>query len=118
MKGEKAGGFFFPLTAVQRFDASASENENGTYFGYPFALTFRGPFEITGVGLLVAEAGRGLTVLADDCSDITCMLQRKLSFTFREIRLRLGPKWLNIPLSPGQLGTKYAHQPCQTAHSS
>ena len=36
------------------------------------------------------------------------VLQRKLGFTFSEIRLRLGPKWLNIPLSPGQLGTKSA----------
>ena len=52
MKGEKAGGYFFPITAVQRYDASLGEIENGTYFGYPFALTFRGPFEITGVRLL------------------------------------------------------------------
>ena len=33
-------------------------------------------------------------------------LQRKLSFTFDQIRLRLGPKWLSFPLKPGQLGTK------------
>ena len=52
MKGEKAGGFFFPITAVQRYDASTGEIENGTYFGYPFALTFRGPFVITGVSFL------------------------------------------------------------------
>ena len=52
MKGEKAGGFFFPITAVQRWDSATGEIENGTYFGLIFALTFKGPFEVTGVGVL------------------------------------------------------------------
>ncbi|EIE26358.1 hypothetical protein COCSUDRAFT_58894 [Coccomyxa subellipsoidea C-169] len=63
----------------QRWDTTTGEIENGTYFGLIAALTFKGPFEITG---------------------------RKLGFTFDTLRLRLGPKWLNFPLSPGQLGTK------------
>lgn len=49
MKGEKAGGFFFPITAVQRYDTATGEIENGTYFGLIAALTFKGPFEIAGV---------------------------------------------------------------------
>jgi hypothetical protein len=61
MKGEKSGGYFFPITAVQRWDSTAGEIENGTYFGLIFALTFKGPFEITGVGahllLLYASSG-------------------------------------------------------------
>lgn len=39
-------------------------------------------------------------------------MQRKLGFTFDQLRLRLGPKWLNIPLKPGQLGTKCAALHC------
>jgi hypothetical protein len=34
-------------------------------------------------------------------------MQRKLGFNFDTLRLRLGPKWLNFNLKPGQLGTKY-----------
>ncbi|BDA41079.1 hypothetical protein COCOBI_01-7340 [Coccomyxa sp. Obi] len=79
MKGEKAGGIYFPITAVQRWDTRTGEIENGTYFGLIAALTFKGPFEISG---------------------------RKLGFTFDTLRLRLGPKWFNFPLAPGQLGTK------------
>ena len=31
--------------------------------------------------------------------------QRKLTFTFDKLRIRLGPKWLDFPLKAGQLGT-------------
>jgi hypothetical protein len=31
--------------------------------------------------------------------------QRKLTFTFDKLRIRLGPKWLDFPLQAGQLGT-------------
>lgn len=37
---------------------------------------------------------------------VKLLLQRKLGFTFDTLRLRLGPKWFNFPLKPGQLGTK------------
>jgi hypothetical protein len=39
-------------------------------------------------------------------------MQRKLGFTFDQLRLRLGPKWLKFPLKAGQLGTK-----CAALHS-
>lgn len=38
--------------------------------------------------------------------------QRKLTFTFDKLRIRLGPKWLEFPLQAGQLGTTCA--PSQT----
>ena len=38
--------------------------------------------------------------------------QRKLTFTFDKLRIRLGPKWLEFPLQVGQLGTTCA--PFQT----
>ncbi|CAK0754366.1 hypothetical protein CVIRNUC_002292 [Coccomyxa viridis] len=82
-KGEKAGGLYFPIPAVQRWDTDAGEIENGTYFGLIAALTFKGPFEISG---------------------------KKLSFDFHKLRLRLGPKWFEIGLKPGQLGTKKAEE--------
>ena len=36
----------------------------------------------------------------------TAELQKKLAFDFKKLRLRLGPKWFEISLKPGQLGTK------------
>ena len=51
MRGEKAGGYFYPITAVQRWDSATGKIENGTYFGWIFALGFKGPFEVTGVGV-------------------------------------------------------------------
>lgn len=38
------GGRYFPLTAVQRFDAAAKRIENGVYLGPVGALTFEGRF--------------------------------------------------------------------------
>ena len=41
-----------PATAVclmQRWDTDTWEIENGTYFGLIAALTFKGPFEVSGV---------------------------------------------------------------------
>ncbi|KAK9841769.1 hypothetical protein WJX81_001783 [Elliptochloris bilobata] len=77
-KGGKGGGLYFPLTAVQRWDSNAMVIENGVYLGWPAALTFRGPFVMSG---------------------------RKLTFTFDKLRIRLGPKWVDFPLQAGQLGT-------------
>ena len=37
------------LCLVQRWDTDTGEIENGTYFGLIAALTFKGPFEISGV---------------------------------------------------------------------
>ena len=34
------------------------------------------------------------------------LAQKKLGFDFTKLRLRLGPKWFEIQLKPGQLGTK------------
>lgn len=54
MKGvSKGGGKYFPLTAVQRWDASAGQIENGVYLGHIAALTFRGPFAMNGVSRAV-----------------------------------------------------------------
>lgn len=38
------GGRYFPITAVQRFDAEARRIENGVYLGPLGSLTFEGPF--------------------------------------------------------------------------
>jgi len=38
------GGRYFPLTAVQRFDAAAKRIENGVYFGPLGCFTFEGRF--------------------------------------------------------------------------
>ena len=39
------------MPSVQRWDSNTWEIENGTYFGMIAALTFKGPFEISGVSL-------------------------------------------------------------------
>lgn len=39
---------------VQRWDSNTGEIENGTYFGLIAALTFKGPFKISGVSSAVA----------------------------------------------------------------
>ena len=41
------------LCLVQRWDMDTGEIENGTYFGLIAALTFKGPFEISGVRIPV-----------------------------------------------------------------
>lgn len=42
LQGRSGKGFYFPVTAVQRFDASAMRIENGIYLGPIGCLTFEG----------------------------------------------------------------------------
>nr|XP_048329919.1 uncharacterized protein LOC107418748 isoform X4 [Ziziphus jujuba var. spinosa] len=66
------GGRYFPLTAVQRFDAAAKRIENGVYHGPIGALKFEGRFS---------------------------WKNRVLSFIFECIRIKIGPlKPLEISL--------------------
>ncbi|XP_021736425.1 uncharacterized protein LOC110702974 [Chenopodium quinoa] len=58
------GGRYFPLTAVQRFDAEAKRIENGVYLGPLGSLSFEGRFS---------------------------WKNRKLAFIFECIRIKLGP---------------------------
>ena len=47
-----------------------------------------------------------------NATPLTCVLhggQRKLTFTFDKLRIRLGPKWLDFSLKAGQLGTTCDH---------
>ncbi|PON33484.1 microbial collagenase [Trema orientale] len=67
-------GRYFPLTAVQRFDAAAKRIENGVYLGPVGALTFEGRFS---------------------------WKKRILAFIFESIRIKVGP--LNpLEISLGQ----------------
>eukprot|EP01018_Ginkgo_biloba_P003139 Gb_12397 [translate_table: standard] len=43
-QGRSRKGYYFPITAVQRFDASAARIENGVYLGPIGCLTFEGRF--------------------------------------------------------------------------
>ncbi|KAL4347180.1 hypothetical protein GQ457_17G026370 [Hibiscus cannabinus] len=58
------GGRYFPLTAVQRFDAAARRIENGVFLGPIGFLTFEGRFS---------------------------WKNRILSFIFEQIRIKIGP---------------------------
>ncbi|KAK9684243.1 hypothetical protein RND81_10G196200 [Saponaria officinalis] len=58
------GGRYFPLTAVQRFDAAAKRIENGVFLGSLGSLTFEGRFS---------------------------WKNRILAFIFERIRLKIGP---------------------------
>jgi hypothetical protein len=71
MKGGLGGGKYFPITAVQRWDAAAGQIENGIFLGHVAALTFTGPYVFSG---------------------------RKLSFDFDTLTLKLGPAKVSIPL--------------------
>ncbi|GJP72557.1 hypothetical protein CLOP_g3275 [Closterium sp. NIES-67] len=64
MKGGEGSGSYFPIAAVQRFDAQAMEIENGVFLGPVGHLTFRGPMGFT---------------------------NRRLAFTFHTLSLKLGP---------------------------
>ncbi|KAJ9552712.1 hypothetical protein OSB04_016757 [Centaurea solstitialis] len=63
MKGLKSGKYF-PITAVQRFDAAARRIENGVYLGPLGCLTFEGRFS---------------------------WKKRILAFTFELLRIKIGP---------------------------
>lgn len=72
MKGVGQGsGKYFPLTAVQRWDASAGQIENGIFLGFLGALTFSGPYAFKG---------------------------KKLSFDFDTLKLKLGPATFEFKL--------------------
>lgn len=63
-QGGRGTGSYFPVTAVQRFDAAAMEVENGVYLG-PFAsFSFMGPIGWSG---------------------------RRLSFLYTQLCIKLGP---------------------------
>ncbi|BFG33139.1 uncharacterized protein Pyn_28936 [Prunus yedoensis var. nudiflora] len=69
---ELKGGRYFPITAVQRFDAAGKRIENGVYFGPIGCLTFEGRFS---------------------------WKKRILAFIFECIRIKVGPlKALEISL--------------------
>lgn len=57
-------GRYFPITAIQRFDATAKRIENGVYLGPLGFLTFEGPFS---------------------------WKNRILAFVFERLRIKLGP---------------------------
>jgi hypothetical protein len=72
LKGAGQGsGKYFPLTAVQRWDAKAGKIENGIFLGFLAALTFSGPYAMKG---------------------------KKLSFDFDTVQIKLGPGKFSIPL--------------------
>ena len=49
------------MCPAQRWDSTTGEIENGTYFGQIAALTFKGPFEISGVSLWQRHLAYGNT---------------------------------------------------------
>lgn len=63
MKGLQGSGNYFPLTAVQRWDAAKGQIENGIFLGRFAALTFSGPYAMKG---------------------------KKLSFDFDTLNIRVG----------------------------
>lgn len=76
-KGGKAGGFYFPIPAAQRWEQDKGVIENGIYLGQVAALVFSGPYEYQ---------------------------KKKLSFDFTKLSIRLGPKW--IPFNIGSFKKK------------
>ena len=72
MKGAGQGsGKYFPITAVQRWDATQGQIENGIFLGHLAALTFSGPYAMKG---------------------------KKLSFDFDTLAIKLGPKKFSFNL--------------------
>lgn len=60
---------------LQRFDAGNSENENGIFLGHLAAFTFKGSYEWNSKNKL-------------------------LNFEYKQIRLKLGPKWFEFDITP------------------
>lgn len=77
------GGKYFPITAAQRWDASKNEIENGIYLGHLAALTFKGPYKMSG---------------------------KKLQFDFDTLTLKLGPSF-SLPLKARINPEMYAPDP-------
>lgn len=71
IKLSTGGGTYFPLTAVQRWDAANGEIENGVFLGHIAALKFSGPYLFKG---------------------------KRLIFDFDTLKLRLGPAHFQFPL--------------------
>ncbi|KAG9449031.1 hypothetical protein H6P81_008996 [Aristolochia fimbriata] len=63
-QGRLERGSYFPVTAVQRFDAAAKRIENGVYLGAVGCLTFEGRFS---------------------------WMKRRLAFVFEYIKIKIGP---------------------------
>ncbi|VAH55449.1 unnamed protein product [Triticum turgidum subsp. durum] len=78
-QGSKLGtGSYFPVTAVQRFDAAGQRIENGVYLGRAGSLSFEGRLS---------------------------WRKKILAFVFERVRLKLGPLGpLEIPLGGGDVG--------------
>ncbi|KAF7020377.1 hypothetical protein CFC21_033485 [Triticum aestivum] len=71
-------GSYFPVTAVQRFDAAGQRIENGVYLGRAGSLSFEGRLS---------------------------WKKKILAFVFERVRLKLGPlPSLEIPLGGGDVG--------------
>lgn len=72
MKGVGQGsGKYFPLTAVQRWDAATGQIENGVFLGFLGSLTFSGPYAFKG---------------------------KKLAFDFDSLKVKIGPAKLEFKL--------------------
>jgi hypothetical protein len=80
--GQEGTGKYFPLTAVQRWDATVGQIENGIFLGHVAALTFSGPYAMKG---------------------------KKLSFDFDTLKLKLGP-W-TLPFNLKAKITDYSSPP-------
>jgi hypothetical protein len=78
----QGSGKYFPLTAVQRWDSTTSQIENGIFLGHVAALTFSGPYAMKG---------------------------KKLSFDFDTLKLKLGP--LTVPIKLKDKITDYSSPP-------
>jgi len=78
----QGGGKYFPLTAVQRWDSTIGQIENGIFLGHVAALTFSGPYAMKG---------------------------KKLTFDFDTLKLKLGP-W-TLPINLKQKITEYTSPP-------
>ncbi len=81
-KAGQGSGKYFPLTAVQRWDATIGQIENGIFLGHVAALTFSGPYAMKG---------------------------KKLSFDFDTLKLKLGP-W-TLPINLKKKITDYTSPP-------
>lgn len=70
-KQPNKGGVYFPIAAVQKFDASKMDFENGVFLGPIASLTFNGPYGMSG---------------------------RQLTFDVSTMNIALGPLKFSIPL--------------------
>ena len=81
----QGSGKYFPLTAVQRWDSTTSQIENGIFLGHVAALIFSGKYQYA------------------------AMKGKKLSFDFDTLKLKLGP--LTVPIKLKEKITDYSSPP-------